>query len=206
MLGETGMNEQRLWKRGEFVDMVDLSRGGPVDAPIPQRWYVLRTHPLRERKVMRAFERRNISGWLPLITTIQDVKRHRHGFDTIHRRQVTLPLIPGVIIIPDFELAADRWRAVDGLIGIFRMGDCTPCLTPALMQDLRNIEAIGNTPKSKRERLFAVGQLVRVVNGPFRDFSAYVERFDSKGRLSVGVDIFGRITPIEVSESDIEAV
>jgi transcriptional antiterminator NusG len=71
---------------------------------------------------------------------------------------------------------------------------------------LRNIEAIGNTPRSKRERKFAIGELVRVANGPFKSFAARVERFDSKGRLNIGVEIFGRITPIDIDESDIEKV
>jgi transcriptional antiterminator NusG len=197
------MVEQCLWKKGAFVDMVDLSRGGPVEAPIPQRWYVLRTHPGREFKVMRMFNRRNISGWLPLITTMQLVTRWHRGYETNHKRNITSPLIPGIIIIPDFELKSDRWRDVDGTIDVLRMGPDIPCLTPALMRDLRNIEAIGNAPKSKRDRMFEIGQLVRVLNGPFKDFSARVERFDSKGRLSVGVEIFGRVTPIEVSECDI---
>jgi transcription termination/antitermination protein NusG len=152
--------------------------------------------------VMKTFRQRNISGWLPLITTQQDVTRYRRGFDWIERRSVTSRLIRGVILVPDFE---DGWRGVDGVIGLYRMGPCIPHLTPKLIEDLRNIEAIANTPKSKRAHLFEKGQLVRVVNGPFRSFCGRVERFDSKGRLSVGVEIFGRITPAQFADSDIEA-
>lgn len=204
------MTEQRLYKKGEFVGMVDLSQfAGPIDVPIPKRWYMLRVFPNREFKVMKTFEQRGISGWLPLLTTMQTVTRYRRGFEYIHRQNVISPMISGVIIVPEHEVANDRvhrWREVDGVIGIYRMDECVPFLTPAHINDLRNIEAIGNTPKSKRARLFEIGQLVRIVNGPFRDFSARVERFDGKGRLSVGVEIFGRITPAEFDESDIEAV
>lgn len=200
------MGAQRLYEKGEFIEMVDLSQFGPLEVPIPQRWYVLRVHPNREFKVMKTFRQRNISGWLPLITAMQDITRYRRGFETIERRNVTSPLVSGVIIIPDFEVDPEHWREVDGIIGIYRMGECTPFLTLKDITDLRNIETIGNTPKSKRARLFEIGQLVRVINGPFRQFCARVERFDSKGRLSVGVEIFGRITPSELSESDIEAV
>lgn len=199
------MVEQRQWKKGEVIEHVDLWRlAGPLAAPMPKRWHMLCVHPNREFKVMKTFRQRNISGWLPLMTASQEVTRYRRGFEWIERRNVTSPLISGVIIIPDFETEAERWREVDGVIGIHHMGPCTPYLNPKLLQDLRNIEAIGNTPKSKRARLFEIGQLVRVLNGPFRHFCARVERFDSKGRLSVGVEIFGRITPIELSESDIE--
>jgi hypothetical protein len=44
------------------------------------------------------------------------------------------------------------------------------------------------------------------VKGPFRGFSARVERIDSRIGLSVGTEIFGSITPSEIEESDIEAV
>lgn len=204
------MIEQRLYKKGEFVGMVDLARlAHPMEVPIPKRWYLLRVFPHREFKVMKTFRQRGISAWLPLLTTMQDITRYRRGYEYIQRQNVTSPMISGVIIIPDHELKDDRvhrWREVDGVIGLYRMDACLPFLTPQHVDDLRNIEAIGNTPKSKRARAFEIGQLVRIVNGPFREFCARVERFDSKGRLSVGVEIFGRITPAEFDESDIEAV
>lgn len=200
------MVDQRLYKKGEFVELVDLSQFGPLEVPIPQRWFILRVHPNREFRVMKTFRRRNISGRLPTLTSMQDYTRYRRGYEWIERKNFTSPLITGGILIPDFEVDSGRWRDVDGVIGIYRMDECTPYLTPKLFNDLCNIEAIGNTPKSKRERLFEIGQLVRVINGPFREFCARVERFDSKGRLSVGVEIFGRITPAELSEGDIVAV
>jgi transcriptional antiterminator NusG len=200
------VTEQRIYKIGEFVELVDLSRFGPLEVPIPRLWYILRVHQHREFKVMKTFRQRNISAWLPLLTSMQDVTRYRRGFEYVQRRNVTSPMISGVIIMPDFEIAADRWCDVDGVIGVYRMHECTPFLTPKDVEDLRNIEAIANTPRSKRARAFEVGQLVRVVNGPFREFCGSVERLDSRTRLTIGVKIFGRITPSEFSESDIEAV
>src|SRR5216684_4476922 len=166
------MIEQRLWKKGEFVELVDLWRlTGPLETPsVPQRSYMLQVHANREYRVMKTFRQRNISGWLPLLTFSQEFTRYRRGYEWIERRNVTSPMISGVIIIPDFEAELERYRSVDGVIGIYRMDDCTPFLTPKHLADLRDIEAIGNTPKSKRARAFDIGQLVRVVNGPFRQF------------------------------------
>jgi transcriptional antiterminator NusG len=188
--------------KGQIVGYVPID-DEPIAVPIPKRWYILQVHPSREFKVIKKFRQHNISGWLPLLTTRQEITRYRRGYEWIERRNVISPLISGAILIPDFE---DGWRGIDGVIGIYRMGPCVPYLNPQLIADLRNIEAIGNTPKSKRARLFAIGQLTRVVNGPFRNFCARVERFDSKTRLSVGVEVFGRITLVELDESDIEAV
>jgi transcriptional antiterminator NusG len=202
------MIQQRDYFRGEIVGTVDLMRiYGPLDVPVsPRRWYMLQVYAHREFKVMKAFCQRNISAWLPLIKTSQQVTRYRRSYEYLSQQNVTLPLISGVILIPDFEANGGRWQTVEDIIGIYHMDQCVPFLTPAMLNDLRNIEAIGNTPKSKRAHKFEIGELVRVTSGPFRSFCGRVERFDSKGRLSVGVDIFSRITPAELSEDDIEAV
>lgn len=199
-------------KQGQIVGHVDLDAlFGPIEVPVsPARWFILRVFPNRELKVMREFARRNVSAWLPMLTSPQEISRseYRYGrrHDWVERRNVTAPLISGAVLLPDFEIEAERWRGVPGTLSELRFGDFVPTLTRQLMTDLRNIEAIGNTPKSKRAHYFEVGQLVRVINGPFRAFCGRVERFDSPGRLSVGVEIFGRITPTELGESDIETV
>jgi transcriptional antiterminator NusG len=199
---------QRHYVRGEIVGRVDLVRlFGPIEVPVtPARWYVLQVFPGRETRVMKTFRQRNISAWLPMLTTTQDVTKYHHGYETTAEQQVTSPMIRGVLLIPDFEVNAGRWKAVDGVIGLLHIGDCLAWLRPLDVQQLRWIEATGNTPKSKRERKFELGELVRVRTGPFKYFAARVERFDSRHRLKIGVEIFGRITPIEVSETDIEKI
>lgn len=195
------------YELGQHVGFVDLLKTrGPVDVKRPEKWYILHVFPHREFKVMKAFKQRNISAWLPTIPSMQEITRYRRGYEWIERKMVTFPLVSGAVIVPDFELDYGRWRDVEGVIGIYRMGPCTPYLNAKLLEQLRHIEAIGNTPRSKRQHLFEVGDLVRVLNGPFRHFSGRVERFDSKHRLTVGVEIFGRITPLDLEASDIAAV
>lgn len=202
---DDGQNEfLEIGQHVGFVDLVTLS--GPTEAPIPQRWYPLRVHPAKEFKVMKTFHQRNISGYLPVITETKTITQSRRGFQYNMQRRVTSPLFKGIILIPDFEYDACRWRTVDGTFGALRFGDWYPYLTPKLIEDVRNIEAIGNTPKSKRARKFELGQLVQVTSGPLALLCGRVERFDSRGRLSVDVEIFGRLTPTELLESQIEAV
>jgi transcription antitermination factor NusG len=52
--------------------------------------------------------------------------------------------------------------------------------------------------------LFQVGEQVRVLNGPFRDFSATIQDFDAKDVATVLVEIFGRSTPVKLEFSDFE--
>jgi transcriptional antiterminator NusG len=196
----------REFVRGEIVGSVDLERlRGPLEVPaVPERWYLLRVYPHLQLKVMKTFRERNISAWLPMQTETRSVSRYNRGYEKIVEQRVLSPLVSGLIILPDFEVKLGRCWGVDGVIDVLRVGDCVPVLKLQDVIDLRNIEAIGNTPKSKRERKFALGELVRVKSGPFAYFCGLVERFDSTGRLSVGLDIFGRVTPISIEESDLE--
>src|SRR5215467_6453738 len=71
--------------KGQIVGYVDISQlRGPIETPIPERWYVLRTFPNKERKVMEAFEDRNVSAYFPTVRKRQRITRRRggHAFDT----------------------------------------------------------------------------------------------------------------------------
>lgn len=189
---------------GQVVDYLPVA--GLVAVPMPKRWYIRKTAPNREFKVMRRCEQLGLSAYLPTLKSKREFRRSKAGYEWIERRHVASPLITGAILIPDFDIENPGWKSVDGIFGFLRFGDFMPTLTPGLLADIRRIEAIGNTPKSKRPHFFEVGQLVRVISGPFRDFSARVERLDTGGRISVGIEIFSRITPAVLEEGEIEAV
>lgn len=189
---------------GQIVDYLPVAE--PASVPMPQRWYIRKTAPNREFKVMRRCEQLGLSAYLPTLKSKREFRRSKAGYEWIERKHVASPLITGAVLVPDFEIENPAWKAVDGILGVLRFGEFVPTLTPNLMADIRRIEAIGNTPKSKRDHYFRVGQLVRVISGPFKHFSARVERLDTGGRISVGIEIFSRITPAILEEGEIEAV
>jgi transcription termination/antitermination protein NusG len=200
------MVDQRIYEKGEFVEIVDLSQFGPFEVPMPKRWYALRTHSKRETRVMRTFRQRNISAYFPEVIESKTVTRVRHGYSLDIKRNVTSPLFAGIIFIPDFQKTLGGVLDVEGVDNYFMMGDCIPYLTPRLMADVRILAALGNIPASRKKRLWKMGELVRVTDGPFRSSNGLVDRLDSTGRLKILVEILGRLSPVELSEDHIEAV
>jgi transcriptional antiterminator NusG len=68
---------------------------------------------------------------------------------------------------------------------------------------LQRIQEGASKPRPKV--LFEVGEVVRVIEGPFADFSGTVEEIDyEKNRLSVAVRILGRHTPVELAFGQVE--
>jgi transcriptional antiterminator NusG len=61
------------------------------------------------------------------------------------------------------------------------------------------------TDKPRPKVLFEPGEVVRVVDGPFNDFSGVVENVNyDKSKLRVAVQILGRSTPVELDFTQVE--
>ena len=77
---------------------------------------------------------------------------------------------------------------------------------------LRNMEVkriIGEVEKKEGQEIlqtpFRVGDPVKVIDGPFSDFSGYVEEVNNdKQKVKVTVSIFGRPTPVELDFFQLE--
>ena len=63
----------------------------------------------------------------------------------------------------------------------------------------------GDKPRPKIS--FETGSKVRIVEGPFQNFTGYISNIDSeRGRLKIMVDILGRSTPVELDFLQVEKV
>jgi transcriptional antiterminator NusG len=182
---------------GDFAGFMDSC---DVSLPIPKLWYLLRIQPNREMTTEDRLRDRGVSTYLP--------KEKRTVKGTWSRRVLrTMPLFPGLLFIPDFDADMRRLRSfADGIIGFVKFGEHAAAASLKTMASLRALEAIIDVPPSQRPRAYALGQVVRVVDGPFEFFEGKIERLDTHGRLSVALTIFERETPVVLDEGQIEAV
>ena len=52
---------------------------------------------------------------------------------------------------------------------------------------------------------FKVGDPIRVIDGPFNDFTGFVEEInEEKNKVKVNISIFGRPTPVELDFLQVE--
>jgi transcriptional antiterminator NusG len=113
---------------------------------------------------------------------------------------------PGYILV-HMELTDETWHIVRGTPKItgFVGGDQKP---PAISDEevarmTRQMEEGATKPKPKI--LFEEGENVRVVNGPFANFSGYIDEvMAEKEKLKVMVQVFGRATPVVLDYTNVE--
>lgn len=173
------------------------------------RWYVVHTYSGYENKVKLALEERVASFSHPekfgkvLIPTEQVVELVKGKRKTSFRK-----FYPGYILV-QMELAEDTWHVVKETPKVtgFLGGRDTPApVTDEEAEQIINQMEAGKL-KPQPKYLFEPGDEVRVIDGPFTNFTGTVEDVKpEKGKLRVLVSIFGRPTPVELEFVQVSSV
>ncbi len=179
----------------------------PSGSPVEKRWYIIHTYSGHEAKAMRALlDRAKAMGkedmfdevLIPEETVVEMVKGERR---TSKRKY-----FPGYILVR-MELTDESWHIVRGTPKItgFVGGDKKP---PPISDDevARMTQQIKEgAAKPKPKIMFDQGENVRVVNGPFANFSGFVDEvMEDKEKLRVMVHVFGRATPVVLDYTNVE--
>jgi transcriptional antiterminator NusG len=173
-----------------------------------KQWYVIRTHVGFERRVKAALERKireackeDLFGEIFVPTEkVIDLVRGK-------RRTVEQRLFPGYLLA-QMAFNEETWRQVRSIpkvIGFVGRAD-TPAVLPEeeVRKIVQRVEAGMASPRPKM--LFVVGEKVKVVDGPFREFSGTVEAINpNRSRVRVALSVFGRPTPVELDFVQVEA-
>ncbi len=173
-----------------------------------KRWYVIHAYSGYEKQVMRSLAERIKRAGMEekfgeILVPTEEVVEMREG----QKRKSERKFFPGYVLV-QMELDDDTWHLVKEVPRVMGfIGGRSD--RPAPISD-REAEAILNRVKEGAEKpkpkvLFEVGEVVRVVDGPFTDFNGVVEEVNyEKSRLRVGVSIFGRSTPVELEFGQVE--
>ena len=171
-------------------------------------WYVVQAYSGYEMKVRDALiERINLAGlkekFGEILVPTEQVVELKSG----EKKKSERKFFPGYIII-EMDMDDDTWQLVKHTprVSTF-VGGTKEKPMPISKQEvdkiINRIEVGEEAPRPKT--LFEPGEVVRVCDGPFNDFSGVVEEVDyENSQVKVSVEILGRSTPVQLDFIQIE--
>jgi transcriptional antiterminator NusG len=180
---------------------------GTEPAESQKKWYVIHCYSGYENKVRYSIEQR-----------IETMGMRDKIFDVIvpteveleikdgKRREIERRVFPGYLLV-QMVMDEDSWyvvRNTPGVTGFVGMGnDPTPLRPEEVKKILDRMDQETPTPKVN----YAVGEKVRIIDGPFNDFIGVVAAIDmDKTKVRVMVNFFGRDTPVELDFLEVDKV
>lgn len=177
-----------------------------------RRWYVIHTYSGYENKVKKNLEHRVETmdvrdSIFQVVVPTEDEIEIRDG----QRRTVQRKLYPGYVLVETIELqegdeASNKaWYVVRNTPGVTGFVGSGNKPVPLDADEVKRILRSMRTEEPRVKVSFQVGQTVRIIDGPFVDFTGAVDEIHmEKGKVKVLVSMFGRETPVELDFLQVE--
>ncbi len=172
-----------------------------------KHWYIIHTYSGFERKVKESLEGRVKAFGLEdqigqILLPTENVVEMRGGKKITSQRL----FYPGYLLV-EMEMDDDLWHTVKATPRVtgFVGGGQTP--TPLTEEEVNQIihRATAAGEKAKPKLTFERNETVKIVDGPFTNFSGVVDEINpDRNTLKVMVTIFGRATPVELDFLQVE--
>ncbi len=172
------------------------------------RWYVVHAYSNYENKVQLALQEKIEleglqSSFGKILVPTEEVVEMRMG----QQRKSDRKFFPGYVLV-QMELTDETWHLVRNIPRVLGfIGGTSDRPAPISEKEanaiLHRVEDGVNKPRPKI--MYEVGEFIRVIDGPFKDFNGNIEEVNyEKSRLKVSVLIFGRSTPVELEFGQVE--
>jgi transcriptional antiterminator NusG len=187
-------NNASKTKKKEFLFQLSS-----VTPPFDAAWYVINTYSGHEYKVIDALKTRirtmNLEDQIfQAIVPIQSKMIIRRG-TKVKTQEKTYP---GYVII-QMLLTDEAWvtvRTTQGVTNFIGIDNKPSAISQA---EVDQILKTTEEDKPKYQAPYSVGDVVKVINGPFADFIGSIDSIDQeRGKVRVLVSFFERETPVEL--------
>ncbi|MBI4831400.1 MAG: transcription termination/antitermination factor NusG [Candidatus Lindowbacteria bacterium] len=181
----------------------------PDEQTAQKKWYVIHAHSGHENKVRQSLDARVKQEHLEdlvsqIIVPSEEVAEVKGGKKRISSRKI----FPGYVLI-EMKLTHRTWqliRTTAGVTGFIGSGKMPTALEPeeieSIFQQMR-----GEKKKPKPKVSFEKEEKVKIIEGPFTNFMGYVDEVNpERGKLKVMVEIFERLTSVELEFWQVEKV
>lgn len=172
------------------------------------RWYIVHAYSNYEYKVKSSLEERVALMGLEdkfgeILIPTEEVVEMKDGA----KRSTERKFFPGYVLV-QMEMDDETWhlvKEVPKVLGFIGGSSDRPAPITEIEANRILQRVVDGVDKPQPKVLFEPGELVRVTDGPFNDFSGVVEKVNyDKNRLEVAVQILGRSTPVELDFGQVE--
>ncbi|HWP58436.1 MAG TPA: transcription termination/antitermination protein NusG [Candidatus Acidoferrales bacterium] len=173
-----------------------------------KKWYAIYVQPGYEQRVQAALKKKikeaakeHLFGEV-LVPTEKIIDRVKGKKQTVERR-----LFPGYVLV-QMVMTDENWHFIHSIprvLGFVGEGNTpTPMSDREVEEIMRTVESSKAAPRPKTR--FVVGERVKVVDGPFRDFAGTVQEVrPERSMVRVAISVFGRPTPVDLDFVQVEA-
>jgi len=172
-----------------------------------RNWYAIHTYAGYEDAVARNLKQRMESMAMgDKIFTVLVPTEKKIKIKNGKRKVVEEKIYPGYVLV-EMIVTDDSWYVVrntprvTGFVG----SGTTP--TPLSQEEIDILQKRMGVEEPKFKIDVDVGAIVKITDGPFKDFDGKVSEVDEeKGKIKVLVNMFGRSTPVELDSLQIRKV
>jgi transcriptional antiterminator NusG len=172
-----------------------------------KKWYVIHTYSGYENKVKANLESRIESMAMEdkifrVLVPMEEEMEYKDGKRKITKKKI----YPGYVIV-EMIMTDDSWYVVRNTPGVTGFVGTGSKPIPLLDKEIDLILHQMGMDEPKVRLDFEIGEPVRVIRGPFENFSGLIEAIHpERGKLRVMVSMFGRETPIELDYGQVEKI
>ena len=178
-----------------------------TDSPNASSWYVIHTYSGYEDQVADNLRQRIDSiGMQDKVFNVIVPKENQIEIKNGKRRVVERKIFPGYILV-QMIVTEDSWYVVRNTPNVTGFVGTGTTPSPISDDEVKSIQKRMGDEEPKYKIDFSIGQLVNITDGPFKGFDGAVSEIDeSKGKLKVLVNMFGRETPVELDSLQVRKV
>lgn len=171
-----------------------------------KKWYVIHTYSGYENKVMTTLERKVQSMGMEddiarILVPMEDVVEEKDGVKKIVKRKI----FPGYVLV-EMDVNDRSWYVVRNTPGV--TGFVGSLTKPVPLSDAEVQRILGSQGLDKepvQEIDLTIGEVVRIKSGAFENKDGAVKEINSeKGTVTIEVELFNQLTPVEVEYSQVE--
>lgn len=172
-----------------------------------KQWYAIHTYAGYEEQAAEQIRQR-IAG-VDMADKIFDVIVPREKTIVIKngKKKVVDQLIFQGYIMVQMKLDDEAWFIIRNTPGVTGFVGAGTDPTPVSEKEIKQIKKRMGAEEAKTEIDFQIGEVVNIIDGPFKGFDGTIQEIDSvKGKVKVAVSMFGRDTNVELDVLQVKKV